>query len=225
LKTSIYNLLADDIAVSIARYAVRVMNDCNSLAKPTKLPTLVAQMEGFMQKRAIIASMLLLGACSNNSDNDGATKEAKPDVAKTQAARAAIDITPGLWETTIRFSNIEAKGMPDAVKTQMLKATGGAITVKSCITKEQTDKPDSDFFGAAEGSNCSFDTLEKSGDQMKVSMTCKPDGKTTIKNSMSGTITKDSYDMDMQQSTMGTPMGDMNMTGKISAKRLGECPA
>jgi hypothetical protein len=178
-----------------------------------------------MHKWAMIAALLLISACSDTGEQSDTAGKAADTPAQVGKMSEAIVITPGLWETKIQFKDIQGKGMSDSIKTQMMKATGGTITVKSCITKEQADKPNSDFFGAAEGSNCTFEKRDISGTTMDVAMTCKPDGKTVIKNTMSGTYSSESYMMDMQQQTSGTPIGDLNMTGTISAKRLGACPA
>jgi Protein of unknown function (DUF3617) len=102
---------------------------------------------------------------------------------------------------------------------------GKGVTVKSCLTQEQVDKPGADFFGSPEGSNCTFEQLDRSGNSMKVAMTCKPDGKTVITNKMDGTFAETSYSPTMEQKTSGTPLGDMTMKGKIENKRLGDCPA
>jgi hypothetical protein len=42
---------------------------------------------------------------------------------------------------------------------------------------------------------------------------------------MDGQFSAESYEMDVLQKTSGTPMGEMSMTGKITGKRLGDCPA
>jgi hypothetical protein len=141
------------------------------------------------------------------------------------ASGGAMKMTPGLWETTITFKTVDAKGLPDGTKAQMLKTMGQGVTVKTCLTAAQTEKPGADFFGSPEGSNCTFDQLDRSGSGMKVSMTCKPEGKIVVRNTMDGSFSGDNYTMDMQQKISGTPMGEMTMAGKIVGKRLGDCPA
>jgi Protein of unknown function (DUF3617) len=107
----------------------------------------------------------------------------------------------------------------------MKAAMGQGMTVKSCLTKEQAEKPGADFFGGDADSNCTFQQLDRSGDNMSVQMTCKPDGKTSIVSSMQGRFQAESYSMTMDQKMSGSPMGEMSMKGKIEGKRLGDCPA
>jgi hypothetical protein len=174
-----------------------------------------------MRHWTIMAGLGLLAACSSEPAADKAAEKAED--AASVASKMAIK--PGLWETKISFKTLEADGIPAAAREEMLKATGNVVTVKSCVTQEQVDKPGADFFGTPQGSNCSFEQMDRSGNRMTVRMTCKPDGKTVIQNTMNGTISDDGYDMSVEQKTSGTPMGDMRMTGTLTGKRLGDCPA
>ncbi|MFN3451861.1 MAG: DUF3617 domain-containing protein, partial [Sphingorhabdus sp.] len=64
-----------------------------------------------------------------------------------------------------------------------------------------------------------------SADGMKIAMTCKPGGPMVIKSKMDGKFQAQTYTMNIEQSTEGTPMGAVKMTGKIEGKRVGDCPA
>lgn len=168
-----------------------------------------------MRKFLMLATTALaLAACS-----------AAEDKANEKQTIDAITVKPGLWETKITFKTIEVKGLPEAAKTQMMAAMGNGITVKNCVTKEQSDKLGAEFFGSPNSSNCAINTMDASGKRMRVTLTCKPDGKAVIESSMSGTFAADSYSMELQQKTSGTPIGDLLTTGKIDGKRLGDCPA
>ena len=46
-----------------------------------------------------------------------------------------------------------------------------------------------------------------------------------IKSKMDGKFQAETYTMNIDQSTEGTPMGAVKMTGKIDGKRVGDCPA
>lgn len=174
---------------------------------------------------ALGAAALALAACSG-SDEKAGNKDGKPvDVATAQKSIDAIHIKPGLWETKIAFKSIDAKAMPEAAKQQMIAAMGNGITVKSCVSKEQAEKPGAAFFGSPNSSNCAVQNVEVSGDTMNVAMTCKPGGNTVIESSMAGRFDAENYSMELKQKTSGTPMGDLLTTGKIDGKRLGDCPA
>lgn len=169
---------------------------------------------------ALPALFVVLTACSGADDNAGeSTTVAAPD-----KSMPSFSVKPGLWETKITFKTIEAKGLPEAAKKQMMAAMGNGITVKNCVTKEQSEKPGAEFFGSPNSSNCSIASMDVTGNRMTVKLTCKPESTAIIESSMAGTFAPDSYSMDVQQKTSGTPMGDLITAGKIDGKRLGDCP-
>ena len=180
-----------------------------------------------MRKFPIIAmAALAISACSNKgADADGDGKVSEAEATAEMADGGAMKMQPGEWETKISFNEINAKGMPpqalEAMKTKMAEG----MSTKSCMTKEQSEKPGSDFFGAPAEANCTFDELNRSGGSMKVAMTCKPSANMTVKSKIDGTFGTTTYSMNIVQSTEGPPMGMMTMTGKIEGKRLGDCPA
>lgn len=170
-------------------------------------------------------AMLALSACSDRgADADGDGKVSQDEAQKELSQGGAVAMNPGLWEVKIAFDSIEAPGMPEAMKAQMTKAMG-EMSVKSCLTKEQAEKPGADFFGGDADANCTFEQLNRSGNKMTVAMTCKPAGGMTVASKMDGSFAGDSYTMNMEQKTSGTPMGEMKMKGRIEGKRIGDCPA
>jgi hypothetical protein len=167
-------------------------------------------------------ALLTLTACSGGGEQ---AEKAKADTVAAKVESMAMRVKPGLWETKITFTSIEAKGLPEAARIQMLKAMGKGMTIKSCLTKEQAEKPGAEFFGSAKGSNCAVGSMDVSGSTATVAMTCKPDGKTVIDSKMNGQFSENSYKMDVNQKTSGTPMGDLVTAGHVEGKWLGECPA
>jgi anaerobic C4-dicarboxylate transporter len=166
-----------------------------------------------MRKYVALISLALAG-CSGGNDTE-----------TDKVADKMVQITPGLWETKITFKTIDAKGLPEAAKAQMIAAMGEGVTVKSCLTKEQVEKPSAEFFGSPKGSNCTLRQMKMTANNAAIVMTCKPDAKTVIESQMTGQFSADKYTMDVQQKTRGTPMGDLITAGRIEGKRLGECPA
>lgn len=179
-----------------------------------------------MQKILVLGAVaLLLSACSDKgADSDGDGKVSQAEAQKELAQGGSMAMKPGMWEVKIKFDSLDAPGMPTQVKDQMTKAMN-EMSVKSCLTKEQAENPGADFFGGDVGSNCSFQQLNRSGNNMTVQMTCKPDGGVTIASKMEGSFAAETYSMKMEQKTSGTPMGDMTMKGRIEGKRIGDCPA
>lgn len=169
---------------------------------------------------------IAIAACSNkNADTDGDGKVSDDEAKAEMSSGGAMAMKPGQWEVKISFNKVEAPGMPDNVAAQIKTQMGKGMTEKSCMTKEQAEKPSGDFFGAPPEANCTFDTLDRSGNSMKVAMTCKPAGNIAVKSKMDGTFAAETYSMNIEQSTEGMPMGAVRMIGKIEGKRVGDCPA
>ncbi len=182
---------------------------------------------GTMRKFLMMGvAALAMSACSDKgADADGDGKITSAEAKAEMADGKMLKMEPGEWETKISFSDVQAKNLPPqalaAMKTQMAKG----VTSKSCMTKEQSEKPGSDIFGAPPEANCSFQEFNKSGESMTVSMTCKPAPNMVVKSKMDGTFSTTGYAMNIEQSTEGPPMGAIKMTGKMEGKRLGDCPA
>ncbi len=178
-------------------------------------------------RKFILASvaLLALSACNNKgADTDGDGKVTAAEAAKEMGSGGAMAMKPGEWEVKVSYDTIDAPGLPANMATMMKDKMGKGVSVKTCLTKEQAEKPGADFFGGADESNCSFSEMDRSGNTMKVAMTCKQ-GAVTISNKMQGSFAEESYSMTMDQKTEGMPMGAMAMKGKIEGKRIGDCPA
>jgi hypothetical protein len=170
-------------------------------------------------------AVLVLSACSDKgADTDGDGKVTAVEAAKEMGSGGAMAMKPGEWEVKVSFDTIDAPGLPANVAATMKDKMGKGVAVKTCLTKEQAEKPGADFFGGADENNCTFSEMNRSGNTMKVAMTCKQDG-VTISNNMQGSFAEESYSMTMDQKTEGMPMGAMAMKGKIEGKRIGDCPA
>jgi hypothetical protein len=187
----------------------------------------IATKASSMKKLIITAvAALALAACSDKgADTDGDGKITDAEAKAEMGSGGKMAMKPGQWEVKISFDKIEAPGMPANLQGKMKEQLGSGMTQRSCLTQEQVDKPGGDFFGAPAEANCTFDDLSRSGDAMKVAMTCKPAGNVVVKSKMDGKFAAETYTMNIEQSTEGTPMGAVKMTGKIEGKRVGECPS
>jgi len=169
---------------------------------------------------------LAISACSEKgADADGDGKISSSEATAEMAQGGAMAMKPGLWEVKIGFDKVDAPGAPAAIKEQIKSQLGKGVTQRSCLTQAQVEKPGTDFFGAPPEANCTFEELDRSTSGMKVAMTCKPGGPMTIKSKMDGKFAAETYTLNIEQSTEGTPMGAVKMTGKIEGKRVGDCPA
>jgi hypothetical protein len=93
------------------------------------------------------------GRCSDEKKVE-AKNESVADVAKSRRLRYPLH--PGRWETTVKIEKMEIEGMPPEAKAAMQQAMGQARTMSSCLTKEQVEKPNSEFFGQV-GDGCKYD--------------------------------------------------------------------
>jgi hypothetical protein len=180
-----------------------------------------------MRKFLILGvAALALSACSDKgADADGDGKISDAEAKAEMGSGGAMAMKPGEREVKIAFDKIEAPGVPAEAQSKMKEQMGKGMTQRSCLTQAQVDKPGGDFFGAPEEANCTFDELSRSDNSMKVAMTCKPGGSLVVKSKMDGQFAAETYTMNIEQSTEGTPMGPVKMTGKIVGTRVGDCPA
>jgi Protein of unknown function (DUF3617) len=179
-----------------------------------------------MRKFLILGvAALALSACDKGADADGDGKISDAEASAEMGSGGAMAMKPGEWEVKIGFDKIEAPGVPAAAQGKMKEQMGKGMTQRSCLTQAQVEKPGGDFFGAPAEANCTFDEISRSDNAMKVAMTCKPGGSLTVKSKMDGKFAAETYTMNIEQSTEGTPMGAVKMTGKIEGKRVGDCPA
>jgi Protein of unknown function (DUF3617) len=170
------------------------------------------------------AALLALSGCNKGADTDGDGKVSLTEAAKEMGSGGAMAMKPGEWEVKVSFDSIDAPGLPANMSAMLKDKMGKGVAVKTCLTKDQVEKPGADFFGGAAENNCTFSEMDRSGNNMKVAMSCKK-GIMTISNKMSGSFGAESYTMTMDQKTEGLPTGAMTMKGKIEGKRVGDCPA
>jgi hypothetical protein len=179
-----------------------------------------------MQKLAIImgAVLALSGCADKGADNDGDGKITEQEASAEMAKGGATAMKPGLWEIKVRVADLVAPGIPAAMQATMKENAAKGVTNQSCMTKEQVEKPDADFFGGRKEAGCTYTKLDRSGNTISVAMTCKPSGAIVLNASMNGSFAAESYQMDMNQKIEGMPTGAMEIKGKIEGKRLGDCP-
>ena len=171
------------------------------------------------------AAALALSACSDKgADADGDGKISDAEATTEMAKDGAMAMKPGLWEVRSNYDKIEAPGVPAEMLTKMKAQMAEGMTQRSCLTKAQVEKPGLEFFGAPPEANCTFDALDRSTEGVKMTMTCKPGGPIVLKSKMDGKFAAQTYTLNVEQSTEGTPMGAVKMTGKIEGKRVGDCP-
>ena len=177
--------------------------------------------------RTIIAAsacLALLAACSDGgADTDGDGNITKEEVAAEAASGGEVKIQPGQWENTIEFTEFDVPGVPQSMKDMLARQMGQSITTKACITQDQAEKPDAGFFGGEKNENCTYDTFDRTGNNLSLRMTCDAGNGGTARFSMDGEYDADSFILRMDNVISGTEAGDVTMKGTITGKRIGEC--
>jgi len=175
-------------------------------------------------KRLILALPLFcLAACG--SDPEVKADNAKPSevAAKMRdAAGKGSFVRPGQWEQTVSLMKIEAPGMPPEAREYMQRAMNKAQIHNVCLSKEQAEQPRENFFAGAD-KNCTYEHFNWGGGKIDLKLICKHEQATTTM-AMAGTYTPDHYELTMTSNNdAAASAGDMVMTMKVDAKRVGEC--
>lgn len=189
-------------------------------------------------KRWILATCALaaLGACNKQSTEQSAAQTGKVSLTnatpeevanQTRAAGAAkLAMKPGRWETRVEILDIDMPGMPAGMAQQMLKSMQAKpVTVTTCVTPEEAQKPSTAMFTDNKASGCTFRKYDLNGSALDAEMTCpgKPAGGMTM--TMHGDFAPEQVvvqsDVKVEGGAGGT--GAMHQKGKVTAKFVGAC--
>ena len=129
-------------------------------------------------------------------------------------------IRPGKWLSEITMEDVSAPGMPDEVREQMKGMMAGRQSYESCLTPEQANRPQEDFFSGKPSEQCRYDHFRMGDGKIDAKMSCSG-GKQVME--LDGAYTPESYKMRMTTTARQAPGGDMTMRMRIDAKRVGEC--
>jgi hypothetical protein len=176
-----------------------------------------------MTRFVLALPLLALAACDSSPDVNA--KNAKPSevAAKMRdAAGKGSFVRPGQWEQSVTLVNIEAPNMPAEAKQYMQRAMDKVQVHNVCLTKEQAENPREDFFTGAD-KNCTYEHFNWGDGKIDLKLICKHEQATTTM-AMAGTYTPDNYVLTMTSTNNAAgAAGDMTMTMKVDAKRVGDC--
>jgi hypothetical protein len=176
-----------------------------------------------MKRLALTLPLVALAAC--NSSPEVKADNAKPSEVAAQMKEAAGKgsfVRPGKWEQTVTVLKMDAPGMPPEAQAMMQKAMNRVQVHNVCLSKEQAEKPREDFFTGAD-KNCTYEHFNWGGGKIDLKLVCKHQQVTTTM-AMAGTYTPDNYVLTMTSTNdAAKQMGDMVMTMKVDAKRVGDC--
>ena len=179
-----------------------------------------------MNRFALMMPLIALAACDSSPEVKADNAKPSEVAAKMRdAAGKGSFVRPGEWEQTVSLLKIEAPGLPPGAKEYMQRAMNKAQVHKVCLSKEQAENPREDFFTGAD-QNCAYEHFNWGGGKIDLKLICKHEQATTTM-AMAGTYTPDNYVLTMtstnNRTEKGLEAGNMTMTMKVDARRVGEC--
>jgi hypothetical protein len=162
-----------------------------------------------MKTIAAALPLLLLAACGGEAP--------KQDTAA--AAEVPVSFPAGEWEFT---STIEKLQSTDQSTPAIARAVGSSEAIKACIK----DGKDLINVFPAKGDTCTVSTSYTRNGRVNTAYNCKRPGRGGDLNpTVNGNYTADTAEVTVVTSTMFSGDGDYDLTEKVTAKRLGDCPA
>lgn len=169
----------------------------------------------------VLALPIALTACGRGSTVTAENASMAEVGARVKASGAAIQLTPGRWETAVTIDRMDIPGMPSAVAAQMKQQLSKAAHGASCLTPEQARKPAADFFSGKHGDECRYDRFTMRGGAIDATMTCGRAGP-KVAATLKGTYGPDNFHMSIAMDGKGrSSMPTMAMT--VDARHAGAC--
>jgi hypothetical protein len=185
-----------------------------------------------MLKAALLAGALLaLAACGGEKGESARKGDAAAGGNASDSASAAspsdgagqrMKLDPGQWESTVE-TKISGEGLPPEVARQM---AANKVTSRTCITREQAEKPDGNVFAGKQENGCTAKDFSVEGGRVQGTMICKgKDGRGAMTMTLDGQYGGTSFDIRSKMVMSGTGMSGMTVEAHTVGKRVGDCPA
>jgi len=168
----------------------------------------------------IAAGTLALAGCG-----DKEAGEAGSEGESAEQATAASDIkpVPGRYEAKFKIVKMDMPGLPPELEGMFKSQLGKIETSVSCLTKEEAEKAEENFFKPpkASGDECTYNDFKIGGGKITADMTCM-DGSAKQDMKMTGTYGTDGYAMNVKaDGNMGEQKMSMEM--EIESSASGDC--
>ena len=155
----------------------------------------------------IAAATMMLAACGG--------EKAAP--AKEEAPAKPV---AGLYELTSEVTLLEST---DKSTPATKLAKGEKSVIKACVTDKGVPAPE---LLAEEGDKCEIKNSYVNYGRISAQMSCSRSGRSGyVMPAMIGSFKADSFDGNINTLTYFVENGDYRMERKVSAKRIGDCPA
>lgn len=156
---------------------------------------------------------LALAAC-------GGEKKQEVAAAAAEEEEAPASLAAGLYELS---SEVKELSSTDKTTPATKLKKGDRTTVKACVTAD--GKPDPVLLAEA-GDKCEIKNSYIRNGRMSAQLSCSRAGQTGyVMPAMMGSFSKDGFEGEINTLTYFYADGDYRLTQKVSAKRVGDCPA
>lgn len=178
---------------------------------------------------AVSAFALLAGCADGDADTDG---DGKISTAEADAEAAKAGLSPGMWEKSVKLLDVELNLGEGASEEENAQADnevqamiGRERKEEICLSEEDAKNPKASFFAPGSEGGCEYTEFSVSGGKLKTEMKCEADEvaeKMTVV--MSGDYSDSSFTGDYTLNVDAAEKGSLQMKGRSTMKRTGDCP-
>lgn len=174
-----------------------------------------------IRRAAILGTVAMLAACGQGGGNSTAGGSGPAVGPLGGGGAAGVTLQPGQWETTMQ---VDAAAMPD-LPPGVTPPAMPPMTTRICITPEQAANPGAEAMAgnAQQPAGCRTENFSFANGRISGTSICNTGG-VEARTTISGQFTPTTYEMTMQTATE-TGGAQRNSTMRITARRLGDCPA
>lgn len=152
---------------------------------------------------------LVLAACGGGKQDQAAVEEAPATLAA------------GLYEVT---SEVTTLASTDNTTPAIKAKQGDKIVTKACVAAD--GKPAPALLADAEGDKCEIKNSYIRNGRMSAQMSCTREGHLGyVMPAMAGSYSADGFEGEINTLTYFNEDGDYRLTRKVTARRVGDCPA
>jgi len=157
-----------------------------------------------------VAAMSLAACGGSEAKKEASADEAAPD-----------KLAAGLYEVSAEVTQLAST---DKTTPATKLKQGDRQTVRACVSAD--GKPDAALFAEDAGDKCEIKNSYVNYGRLSAQMSCTREGsKGLVMPAMMGSYSADGFEGDINTLTYFSADGDYRMTRKITAKRVGDCPA
>ncbi len=176
--------------------------------------------EWAMRTSALLGTALCLASCGGGVDVKNGSPE---DVAKA-AAKARIQMSPGLWKTDVKVTEFDIPGMPKQAQAMMREQMAKGQSFEHCVTPEKAQKPDAEVFAGKGKGACQYDHFTMDNGKVDGLMRCSAQGMGESKMTVTGTYAPTEMKMNIINEVSGVgPTKTITMKATNTSVRIGDC--